>query len=134
MPRVPDFNGLMNDLNDAKRGYGLHLQTIQKLNSYKHLRTALRVRVTLVDLNSALAIRLALTSFIEDCDELTDEYKTVLDYVLNHKDTYNVKLGRREAMLQEDQALGRRLGSQQTQTALRMLAHQLLLARSASRA
>ena len=130
---VPTFSGLVMDLNTAKRGYGLHIRTIQKVNSLAHVRAPFGFDGRFMDLDSATTIRDGISQVIAEAPGLAD-HAVALAYILNHEDTYNFRLGERQASLEHDLGIGKKSRESLEKAGIQVLAHALLMQARVQRA
>jgi hypothetical protein len=125
--QIPSLNGLVKEFHNAKKGFGLHVRTIQKLNAMPHLRHALRLSDGSGDLDTAVLIRETLSEFIKQCPQLSDTNRAVLRFVLNYLDEHDTRLGQREAELEVVLKIGRKKRVSEERAAIDLLSYRLLV-------
>ncbi len=129
--RIPSLNGLEVELHDLKRGHGVSIVTIEKINSKPHILTSLGVSLDgrIAPIDQAHAAREALITFINSCEALGVEHRTTLTYVLNldsDAPCYREKLGVRRIELEQALQVGRRKVATYESGGIRLLAEQLV--------
>lgn len=126
---VPSPNGLITDLNRVKRGYGLHVRTVQKLNHQSHLRAVLGFGNRAQDFDAAFAMRESLIDFAENCPAIGELDLKVLSTILNFDDSadcYEMKLLGRQSELEVLLDIGRRRRISLEGQGINVLAYELL--------
>lgn len=123
--QVPNFNGLITDINRLKKGLGLHVATLEKVLSAKHVLAGLEWDQDRSGLNAALDVRSSLVKFITDSGRLSPSHKTVLGSLLNW-DNKDQNLTQRQLDLEAEFGVGRRKRVTMETSAIRVLAEDLL--------